>query len=295
MKQRSAFTLLELLMVSAILALLIGMLVPSLYTAVEFPRRANCLNNLRKIGVALYSYQGANNGCLPAFSNSTTPAPTGNTYDWIWPDSLAPYISGKPAGPGVESSGPAVATVTTRTNYPGKSIWACPDAQLDPNLTANYATQYPKRGFRTNYANTCGNLNADPWTPAPNKAGLVMTDGGHQSGAFDSYRICNRYNLMDSRSVLLYCGCYGCGADSGFPSPASVPNDWNLNSAGTRNPGDGVIIIPFAHLKQNPALLVNSSVKSYGKGTQMGGDPTPPVGNDPNVTSDRNTWVPIGN
>ena len=71
--------------------------------------------------------------------------------------------------------------------------------------------------------------------------------------------------------------------------PASLPSDWNQNGAGPVTPGDGVIIIPFAHLNQTPVLTVGGNVKSYGKGTQMGGDPN---GND---TNGSDTWVPVGN
>ena len=274
--KRTAFTLIELLMVITILGLLIGMLLPSLNRALEFPRRATCLNNLKQMGMAMFSYQAANNGYMPPFCSAGT-----NRYDWIWVDSLAPYISGQPPGPGVESG----------VHLPNKSIWACPDAQPNTfkDVVTAYQTQYPNGGFRTNYANTCGNILNGTWQPARNNAGLIMTDGQHQTASPDSYRICNRYVQMDPRSVLLFCGCYGCAEDPGFPDPATVPDDWNQNSPGPRQPGKGVILIPFAHLNQNPALTMNGSVKSYSKGTQMGGSPS-----DPDTRGD-DTWVPLGN
>lgn len=265
MKQRVAFTLVEMLAVVSILGLLIAMMLPSFMGAMEFTRRTNCLNNLKQIGIGFYNYQGANHGCMPPFCSSAD-----SSYDWIWTDTLGPYTtSGKAAGPGAQSG----------TNYPGKSIWACPDAQFNPATGVSASG-----GFRTNYANTCGSLATDTWTPAPNNAGLVMSDGLHQStGTFDSFRICNRYNQMDARSILVYCGCYGCGLDPGFPDPAGMPSDWNLSAKGTPD----AVIIPFAHRDQNPALTVNGSVKSYGRGVKMG------VGTGNRLTDD--TWVPAGN
>ena len=61
----SAFTLIELLVVMAILAILAGMLLPTLNRARESGRRANCIGNLKQIGTALEMYIEGNAGRLP--------------------------------------------------------------------------------------------------------------------------------------------------------------------------------------------------------------------------------------
>lgn len=58
--KKTAFTLIELLVVISILALLLGILVPSLARAREIARGVRCLANLHGIGRALVLYQGAN-------------------------------------------------------------------------------------------------------------------------------------------------------------------------------------------------------------------------------------------
>jgi prepilin-type N-terminal cleavage/methylation domain-containing protein/prepilin-type processing-associated H-X9-DG protein len=53
---RRGFTLIELLVVIAIIAVLIALLLPAVQAAREAARRAQCLNNLKQIGIALHNY-----------------------------------------------------------------------------------------------------------------------------------------------------------------------------------------------------------------------------------------------
>jgi prepilin-type N-terminal cleavage/methylation domain-containing protein len=62
-----AFTLIELLVVIAIIAILAAMLLPALSRAKEAARSANCLSNLRQLGIASMTYTLDNKGRLPFF------------------------------------------------------------------------------------------------------------------------------------------------------------------------------------------------------------------------------------
>jgi prepilin-type N-terminal cleavage/methylation domain-containing protein/prepilin-type processing-associated H-X9-DG protein len=59
--RRHGFTLIELLVVIAIIAVLIALLLPAVQAAREAARRAQCVNNLKQIGLALHNYHTVNN------------------------------------------------------------------------------------------------------------------------------------------------------------------------------------------------------------------------------------------
>lgn len=63
------FSLIELLIVVAILALLMGILLPSFQRARVQARRTACLANLQQIGVAIKSYMHDSNDHLPVVQN----------------------------------------------------------------------------------------------------------------------------------------------------------------------------------------------------------------------------------
>jgi prepilin-type N-terminal cleavage/methylation domain-containing protein len=60
-----AFTLVELLVVIGIIAVLVGLLMPTLTRARERARRTVCMSNLRQIGQAIHLYANENKGCIP--------------------------------------------------------------------------------------------------------------------------------------------------------------------------------------------------------------------------------------
>lgn len=94
------FTLIELMVVIAIIAIVASILLPAISRSKEKGRQINCLNNMRQIGLAFRLYHGDFNDLFPAPGSKQRYGP--QPEDWIWwqygrnitNSSIARYLDG---------------------------------------------------------------------------------------------------------------------------------------------------------------------------------------------------------
>ena len=94
--RRSAFTLVELLVVIGIIAVLVALLLPSLNSARRQSQSVKCLSSLRQIGMGFQAYAQTYKNYWPCAvhdaGNPTWPLPAGRSLRWH--DRILEFISG---------------------------------------------------------------------------------------------------------------------------------------------------------------------------------------------------------
>ena len=94
------FTLIELLVVVAIVTMLAGLIVPAVSNAMKMATALKCVNNLRGLGAALYTYRINTDGFLPSCGSSEYNGALGYERSGqpaeFWYKALAPIVDVDP-------------------------------------------------------------------------------------------------------------------------------------------------------------------------------------------------------
>ena len=125
-RNRYGFTLVEVLVVIAIIGTLVGLLLPAVQSAREAARRTSCTNNLRQVGIALLNFESGRK-CFPQ-----TDVRTGTTAGWSLHCRLLPYA---------EETAIASQFDFTKTPFTGTTFATVNTP--DPAFAAVFATPVP--------------------------------------------------------------------------------------------------------------------------------------------------------
>lgn len=91
MKQRSAFSLTELLVVIALIGVLVALLLPAIQAARAVARAASCKNNMRQIGLGVLQFCDTHQGDFPEYYHAKHQAgDVDGLYSWIY--TIAPHL-----------------------------------------------------------------------------------------------------------------------------------------------------------------------------------------------------------
>src|SRR5688572_22625920 len=91
--RRSAFTLVELLVVIAIIGVLVALLLPAVQAAREAARRAQCMNHLNQLIIAVHNYEMAHSVYPPGTIDAKGPIVNARVgYHHSWTIQILPYL-----------------------------------------------------------------------------------------------------------------------------------------------------------------------------------------------------------
>lgn len=94
--RRTAFTLVEMLVVISIIGVLAALLLPAVQAAREMGRRVQCINKQRQIAVASQRFEAqTNEGRLVGYHNRITNRATNTPMMVSWPVVLFPFMEGQ--------------------------------------------------------------------------------------------------------------------------------------------------------------------------------------------------------
>jgi prepilin-type processing-associated H-X9-DG protein/prepilin-type N-terminal cleavage/methylation domain-containing protein len=194
MKYLPRFTLIELLIVLAIIAILSSILLPALQKAKENARGIQCLNNLRQTGIAVHAYAGDSSGCAPPYTFDGT--------DLFWSNIL---VNGN---------------YVTNINFQKPNIFVCPSGKSETSIANRGGYTY---GMNTPLNSNHGmcwkifrnkvlivNANSTQWTYESDKFSpsqfLLIGDSSCLGSKYDNlqwYYIHNDSSRTQSRTLHL--------------------------------------------------------------------------------------------
>ena len=117
------FTLLELLIVIAIIGILSTLLLPSLYDARKKAEQAVCKSNLHQQNIAVNLYASANNGRMPRSVQATTTNWSGYGNQRYWKDLINVFIEEEEDSEGYLNSGVFKCPTSPSEVYSGGYVW----------------------------------------------------------------------------------------------------------------------------------------------------------------------------
>jgi prepilin-type N-terminal cleavage/methylation domain-containing protein len=137
LRATTGFTLVELLVVVAIIGLLAAMLLPAVQQARETARHAACINNLRQIGLAIHQYHSAHQAFPPG---GVSPGPCCAVQSYTsWTIQILPFLEQRDLYYAYNQLAPNESRANKKVRETFLAFYSCPSDVYRNSLTVPYS------------------------------------------------------------------------------------------------------------------------------------------------------------
>jgi prepilin-type N-terminal cleavage/methylation domain-containing protein len=120
------FTLIEVLVVVAIIGILVALMLPAVQMARESARKTQCANNLKQIGLGMHAYMLTRQAFPPGYISTVLPDHDDGGPGWAWGPMILPFIEEDSLSDQVNLAAPIESEAAAKVRLATLSLFVCP-------------------------------------------------------------------------------------------------------------------------------------------------------------------------
>jgi prepilin-type N-terminal cleavage/methylation domain-containing protein len=120
------FTLVEVLVVVAVIGLLIALMLPAIQMARESARKTQCANNLKQIGLGMHVYMLTHQAFPPGYISTVLPDHDDGGPGWAWSAMILPFLEESALRDQVVLTAPIESEAAQKVRLTTLPLFACP-------------------------------------------------------------------------------------------------------------------------------------------------------------------------
>jgi prepilin-type N-terminal cleavage/methylation domain-containing protein len=126
----SGFTLVEILVVVAIIAILITLMLPAIQATRESARKSQCANNLKQIGLGMHAYLDNHKAFPPGYTSKVKADHDDAGPGWSWGARIMPFLEESPLHDQIDYNAALWGSESKAVRMTSVALFACPSDEM---------------------------------------------------------------------------------------------------------------------------------------------------------------------